>query len=113
MPMDRRITIVIEAEGTRDSSGNYDPGPTTSHPAWATRRDRSQEDIQQEGGTADSTRHDWRVRWFPLLANTPASRASVIEDGVTFGVLNKAEVTGRPGQNVRRRFIDLQGIHTT
>ena len=27
MPMDRRVTIVIEAEGTRDSSGNYDPRP--------------------------------------------------------------------------------------
>ena len=113
MPADRLITVTLTTEGMRNEFGVYVPGVVTAYRMWATRMDKSQEDIEQEGGLSDSTRRDWRVRWFPLLSSTPASRVSVIDDGVTFDAINKVEVTGRPGQSVRRRFIDIQGIHTT
>ena len=38
MALDRRITIKIEAFGTRDENGQYVPGAVTEYPVWAERR---------------------------------------------------------------------------
>ena len=111
MPLDRRITVNIQAEGTRDDQGDFIPGPTTSHDVWATRMDRTQSDIEQEGGTLANIRRDYRVRWFANLSDTPANRLSVVEDGITFNVLNIAESTGRRNE-YRRRYMLIQAEHT-
>ena len=101
--LDRRITIKIAQEGSRDNTGVYVPGPTTDYPVWATRRDRSLEDIESEGGTRNFARRDYRVRWFSALASTSASLVSVLDSGDTLDCENLAEV-----EDTRRRYIDLQ-----
>ncbi len=115
MPADRIITVTVSTEGTRDNQGNYVPGQVTAVGVWASRRDRSAEDIEQEGGTRDETRRDWRIRWDSRIADVPVSRISVVDGGQTFNVLNMTEVTRqrRNEANLRRRWLDLQGVHTT
>ena len=111
MPADRLITVNVMAEGMRNEHGEFVDGAVTAVRTWATRFDKSQEDKEQEGGQLDTTRRDWRIRWDSRIANTPASRLEVV-DGVTFNVLNMVEVTGRRGE-LRRRFLDIQGVHST
>ena len=81
------------------------------------RRDLSAEDVAEEGGSRDEVRRDWRIRWDSRIAGTPADRLEVVEDGgLTFDVLNVVEVMrqrGRREQNLRRRFLDIQGVYTT
>ena len=117
MPADRRITVNVMAEGTRppELQGEYVPGTVTAIGAWATRRDQSQELKVLSGGTRDETSRDWRVRWDSRIASTPVARLKVEDGGETFQVVNKVEVTrqrrGEP--DLRRRFLDLQGIRSS
>ena len=115
MPADRKITINVTTAGMRNMHGEYVPGSTTAIVVWASRRDKSQEDIEQEGGTITSTRRDWRIRWDRRIALTPVSALDVVDEGVTFNVLNMVEVTrqGRGQADLRRRFLDVQGVHVT
>ena len=116
MPADRRITINVSAEGTRNEQhGEYVPGAITPIGAWASRRDQSLTDIATEGGTRDQGRRTWRVRWDARIANSP-TRLLNVEDGPdTFTISNMVEVThqrrGEP--DLRRRFLDLEGLHST
>ena len=112
MPADRLITVNLMAEGMRNEHGEYVDGVVTAIRTWATRSDKSQEDKEQEGGALDTTRRDWRIRWDSRIANTPASRLEVVDGLETFNVLNMVEVTGRRGE-LRRRFLDIQGVHST
>ena len=114
MPADRLITVNITTPGMRNQHGEYVEGATIAVRSWASRRDRSQEDIEQEGGTRDEVRRDWVIRWDSRIALTPPSRLAVEDSGVTFNVLNMVEVT-RQGRapDLRRRFLDVQGVHTT
>ena len=99
----------------RNMHGEYVPGSTTAIAVWASRRDKSQEDIETEGGTLDSTRRDWRIRWDRRIALALVSMLDVVDEGVTFNVLNMVEVTrqGRGQADLRRRFLDVQGVHAT
>ena len=45
MPADRRVTVKVSATGTRDSNGEFVDGDVTPIGLWASRRDKSQEDI--------------------------------------------------------------------
>ena len=112
MPADRRLTVLVSATGTRDQHGEFVPGDVTTIELWASRRDKSQEDIETEGGSLTSIRRDWRIRWDSRIADVPVARLEVVDSMVTFNVLNLAEVTrqGR-GQDLRRRFLDIQGVH--
>ena len=114
MPADRLITVNVTTAGMRNMYGEFVPGSTTAITVWASRRDKSQEDIAQEGGTTDSTRRDWRIRWDSRIAETLVSMLDVVDGALTFNVLNMVEVTrqGR-GQDLRRRFLDIQGVHVT
>lgn len=115
MPADRRIIVNVEALGTRNDQGEYVPGPVTAINVWASKRDKSQEDIQQEGGARNETRRDWVIRWDRRIALTPPSRLEVEDEGDTFNVLNLTEVTrrGRGQPDLRRRFLEIQGVFTT
>ena len=115
MPADRLITVNVTGEGMRNQFGVFVPGTTTPLKVWASRWDRSQEDIEQEGGGADSTRRDWRIRWRSDVAEIPVSRLGVVDGAQTFEVINMVEVTrqGRNRADLRRRFLDLQGVYTT
>ena len=115
MPADRRITINVMAEGTRppELQGEYVPGTVTAIGAWASRRDVGQERKLERGGTRDETSRDWRVRWDSRIASTPVARLKVEDGGETFTITNMVEVTrqrrGEP--DLRRKWIDLQGVH--
>ena len=56
MPLDTRITIRIEALGDRDSTGEYQPGATTSFPVWADEMKSSEDDHLETGGGANHIR---------------------------------------------------------
>ena len=113
MSADRLIAINVTAPGMRNQYGENVEGEVTPIRVWAARLDRSQEDIEQEGGTRGETRRDWRIRWDARIADTPTARLEVVDGALTFNVLNIIEVTGRPGQMLRRRWLDIQGVHTT
>ena len=114
MPADRRITINVSAEGRRDDQGVWVPGTVTPIAVWASRRDVGQERKLERQGTRDETSRDWRIRWNSRIALSPTSLLKV-EDGETFTITNMVEVTEqrRGEQDLRRRFLDLQGIHGT
>ena len=81
---------------------------------WASRRDRTQEDIHEEGGVRDEARRDWRIRWDSRIANSSTRDIAVVDGTETFTISNMVEVTRqRQGQDLRRRWIDLQGVHST
>ena len=114
MPADRRIIVNVMAEGTRppELQGEYVPGTVTAIGAWASRRDVGQELKIERSGTRDETSRDWRIRWDANIAATPTSRLKVEDGAETFQIVNMVEVTQqRGGPNLRRRFLDLQGIH--
>ena len=115
MPADRRITINVTSEGTRNPEhGEWIHGAVTAIGAWASRRDQSLTDIATEGGTRDQGRRTWRVRWDSRIANSP-TRLLNVEDGPdTFTISNMVEVTEqRSGPDLRRRFLDLEGLYST
>ena len=112
MPADRLITVNLTVEGMRNQYGEYVEGEVTPIRTWATRMDKSQEDIESEGGSLNSTRRDWRIRWLAALDAAPISMVSVVDGGQTFDVLNVIEDTGRNG-DFRRRWLMIQGVHTT
>ena len=66
----------------------------------------------ERSGTRDETSRDWRIRWDANIAATPTSRLKVEDGAETFQIVNMVEVTQqRGGPNLRRKFLDLQGIH--
>ena len=117
MPADRRITINVSAEGTRppELQGEHVPGTVTAIAAWALRRDISEERKIERQGTRTETLRDWRVRWDSRIASTPVTRLKVVDGTETFTITNMVEVTAQRGgaPDLRRRFLDLQGIRSS
>ena len=117
MPADRRITVNLSAEGTRNQQGEYVPGAVTPIEMWATRRDVGQELKIERQGTRDETSRDWRIRWDSRIASSPTSLLKVEDGGGGIrGRLSPSPTwlksrSNGGGQDIRRRFIDLQGIH--
>ena len=114
MPAGRRITITVSELGTRDPAlqGEYVPGVVTALGVWARRRDVSQELKIERQGSRDETSRDWRIRWDSRIALSPTSLLKVEDGGETFQVINMMEVIQQRGApDLRRRFLDLQGIH--
>ena len=114
MPADRRIIINVSEPGYRDPAlqGEFVPGAVTPIGVWATRRDVGQERKTERQGTRDETSRDWRVRWDSRIALSPTNLLKVVDEGETFTITNMVEVTQQRGApDLRRRFLDLQGIH--
>ena len=114
MPADRRIIVQVMGEGFRDPAlqGEYVPGAVTSLGVWARRRDISEERKVEREGTRTETLRDWRIRWDARIALIPTNLLQVVDGGETFTITNMVEVTRQRGApDLRRRFLDLQGIH--
>ena len=114
MPADRRIIVNVSEPGYRnpDLQGEFVPGAVTPIGVWATRRDVGQERKVASGGARDETSRDWRIRWNSRIALSPTNQLKVVDEGETFTVTNMVEVIEqRGGPDLRRRFLDLQGIH--
>ena len=111
MPADRLITINAGTPGHRNDQGVWVPGTTITFRVWATRKDRSLFDSAEEGGARNETRRDWRIRWRSDVATLSLDTMKVTDGVVIFDVLNMIELTD-DGRS-RRRFLELQGVHTT
>ena len=113
MPAGRRIIVNVSTEGHRNEHGELVPGAITALGVWASRRDIDQELKIERGGTRDQTTRDWRIRWDSRIALSPTTLLKVEDGGETFTVTNMVEVTQQRGgaPDLRRRFLDLQGIH--
>ncbi len=114
MPADRLITVNLTGEGMRNQYGEYVEGEVTPIRTWTRRRDKTQEDIESEGGVLTSVQRTWRIRWDSRIADVPVVRIEVVDGPYTFNVLNQVEVTEqRGGPDLRRRFIDIEGVYTS
>ena len=115
MPADRLINVNLSATGARDDHGEYIPGDVTTIRTWASKRDRSQEDINAEGGERMETRRDWRIRWDSRIAVHSVALMEVVDDkGWHWNMLNMVEVTRQRGaQDLRRRYLDIQAVFST
>ena len=107
MTLDRIIDIEIKAEGDRDDTGEFLPGMTTTSRVWATRMDRSLEDIEQEGGTRNIARRDYRVRWRSDIAGALPTNVTIADGAQVFQVSNLTEEEEAHG---RRRFMVLECV---
>ena len=108
---DRRITVNVEAEGHRNEHGEYQPGPVTAHGLWAEKYDLRLEDVLDSGGDRQNVERRWTIRYNGTIYGTPVSRLEVVDGGDTFNVTQIREASAR-GENIRRRYIDIVGVHT-
>ncbi len=114
MPADRRIIINVSTEGSCDEHGEHVPGAVTALGVWASRRDVGQELKVERQGTRDETSRDWRIRWDSRIANSKTANLEVVDGAESFAISNMVEVTrqGQGAPDLRRRFLDLQGIRS-
>lgn len=79
MPLDTRVKIDIEALGTRDDTGVYIPGVTTSYPLWCDEmKSRDDDHLETAGARTISVRH-FRVRYFRALAVANVALVSLVD----------------------------------
>ena len=105
MPADRLITVNVTGEGTLNQYGEFVPGKATTSRVWAGREDKALEDIEQEGGSRNVARHNYRLRWRSDLAATVPTNITIMDGSQTFQVSNIVEETEGHG---RRRFMVLE-----
>ena len=107
MPLDRRITLHVYAEGTRDKlTGESVSGAVVDYEVWASR-----ETIETTEDRADGTVRPERIarfilRWNAELATTPPTRLEITDD------LGRAyNVQGVTDTDERRRFVEIEAIN--
>ena len=110
MPMDRLVTVVIQAIGDYDASGQYIAGPDRFYRRWATLIDTSISRYLSIGGSRAEEDAAYRMRYFPELAAGDVRIAFLVEDdGDSYKIISISEPTGRDG-NTRRRWLEVQCI---
>ena len=100
--LDRRITV--RRTETRFNQYGEPTTTKTDYPVWATRIDRSQEDIESAGGVLDQPARAYRLRWRREIAVAATSELSII-DGTLLNATNVIEQTER---GERRRFLTIE-----
>ena len=105
MALDRRIAV-NRLDFVRDEHGNSTSSIGATWDVWATRMDRSLEDVADTGGNRDVANRSWRIRWFAEAASLGPTFLQVIENGQSFNVQNIIEVE-RAG---RRRFLEIEAV---
>ena len=105
MTLDRIIDLNIQDEGDRDDTGEFVPGEVTSSRVWAERDDKALEDIEQEGGSRNVARRNYRLRWRSDLAATVPTNITIMDGSQVFQVSNIVEEEEGYG---RRRFMVLE-----
>ena len=103
--LDRIIDIEIKAEGVRDDTGVYVPGKVTTSRVWATRDDRSLENVIEAGGDRGIAERGYKVRWRSDLASTLPTNITIQDGAQVFQVSNVTEEEEGYG---RRRFMVLE-----
>ena len=114
MPADRRITVNVEAEGTRNEYNEYVPGDVAALTVWASKYDLRLIDIEEAGGVRSEVTRRWRLRYDSRIYDTPVDRLEVVDGTQTFDITQVREVTAqRDAPDLRRKYIELTGIFTT
>ena len=75
------MTLHLRAEGTRDDTGTYTPGPTTDIEVWAAVADGGQTDVFIGGFIEVVTLADVTIRWRQDVADHDIDRLSFTFDG--------------------------------
>ena len=109
--LDRRITLHVEAEGTRDLlSGAYAPGAITDYEVWAERRDSAAElDVSRGLDRTDRSR-DYLVRYDARFEVAP-SLITVTDEGLTLNV--NQVIQDESKMKGRRRFLRIEVVLET
>ena len=103
--LDRIVTLNIQAEGDRDDTGEFVPGKVTTSRVWATRDDRSLENVIEAGGARGIAERGYKVRWRSDLASTLPTNVSIRDGSQSFQVSNVTEDSEGQG---RRRYLLLE-----
>ena len=104
MPLDRLITVRLEALGKR-VEGKYVDGPITAYRVWAERTSGGgSTDEASGGGTVVQAVVMWRIRWVTEIARHRVDLMSIEADGFFWNVEAVNE------SDERRRFIELRAI---
>ena len=105
MPLDRIITVHLQALGKR-VEGRYSDGSITTYRVWAERISSGATDEASEGiGTVTQAVVTWRVRWLEAFARHRIDLMS-IEDGSGFAW----NVEAVNESDERRRYLELGAI---
>ena len=105
--LDRRIRLIIRAEGTANSEGGFDPGPiVTDETIWCRRQDLgSSEDLLSDGsGTVITSFTDWTIRYRHDVASV---RDGLIRIEDEFG--REYYIRKVREADERRRFLIVEG----
>lgn len=97
MPLDARITILIQAPGTFDEHGEYVAGAETPYRRWAQEYGAGSSDQLTSAATVVVSGRTFLVRWFHALAVAPESFVFVVDslgqrwysDGINVGDARK------------------------
>ena len=84
-------------------TGRWVPGATMEHSIWATRMDKTLDNIVESGGSRSIAERSYLVRWRGDLATAVPETVTVTDKGQAFNVANIVEVEER-----RRRFMTLE-----
>ena len=104
MPLDRLITVSLQALGER-VNGKYVDGKVTAYRVWAERISSASTDAASAGtGTVVQAVVTWRVRYLVAIARHRVDLMSIEADGFFWNVESVNE------SDERRRFIELRAI---
>ena len=103
MPLDRLITLNLEAEG-QFVRGMYVPGPVTPVRVWAQRQTQGSVDEETSGGTRLRVVAGWIIRYRRDVASHPIDRMTLTAEGAEWNVeaLNESDA--------RRRTLEISAI---
>ena len=105
MALDRRISIAVQALGSYDNQGDYQPGLTTTYGAWAEIADKSAfRELETRGTEFDALRR-YKVRWTPALEKARPDLMTITDDGDTYVVTN---VVRAPTLLRRRQWVYVE-----
>ena len=105
MVLDTRCSIEIEALGDRDSTGEYQPGATTSFPVWADEMKSSDDDHPETSGARTISVRHFRVRHFQVLATANIALVSLTDSRGLIWNVDSVDLS-----DARRRFITIRGV---
>ena len=106
-PLDRRITLHVEAEGTRDR-GEFVPGAVVDYELWASRETIGADDERSDGVARTETVARFILRWNEVFASTPPNRL-----GITDALGRAYNVRSVADSDERRRFVEIEAISVT
>ena len=105
MPLDRRITVIITADGEYDQYGEFQPGVPVEYPMWAEQRGAGSVDTNTPGGIYVSAVRSYTVRYSAALVD--ASIATVTIRDADGNIWNADSISE---SDARKRYIGIDAL---